>query len=286
MSLNILVYTFLFLDIASIILDVREYEKYFWPVGITDFRLSGTERVSKAKLPYDKVIAGYHLYQYLYRLVHRESPNFIHPGLWKRGFLCSGRFCDLPSPPYPDRLFLYGYFQNAEILEPMRDSFSQLFSLKQDTDHENVVKFISKIKPNSVSVSVRVAKKEELQMGERFVYSNKDYYLYAVKRIQEARKEGLQIVVSSNDLSFIKSQRWFEGFDNVLYLEDFTAPEQIEVLKHCRDFVLSNSTFSWWAAFLGSARQNSIVISPRIWFQGEDVLKTKLQFPQMEILTM
>ena len=35
-------------------------------------------------------------------------------------------------------------------------------------------------------------------------------------------------------------------------------------MSKCTDFVLSNSTFSWWSQFL-SFNKNNIVIAPSIW---------------------
>ena len=36
----------------------------------------------------------------------------------------------------------------------------------------------------------------------------------------------------------------------------------------CHNFIISNSSFSWWGAYL-SRRKNKIVISPETWFGPE-----------------
>jgi hypothetical protein len=39
-----------------------------------------------------------------------------------------------------------------------------------------------------------------------------------------------------------------------------------EAMRRCRHFVIANSTFSWWAAWLGE-REGSVVVAPRRWFE-------------------
>jgi len=47
-----------------------------------------------------------------------------------------------------------------------------------------------------------------------------------------------------------------------------SAAETLEVMRHGKGYVISNSTFSWWAAFL-SYNENAIVVAPSPWFKAK-----------------
>ena len=57
--------------------------------------------------------------------------------------------------------------------------------------------------------------------------------------------------------------------DTKFYYEDGndTVAEKIKLMSMCKHFIISNSSFSWWAQFL-SNYDEKVVIAPNMWFRN------------------
>ncbi len=259
----------------KIILDTREFAKYYWPFELDRFNLSDTEIYSDKKFKNDASVKFFHVYQRLYSMIKGHTYETSNR-LIKKGKLYTGTF----SPEirkYDGRdIYLYGYFQDASVLEPIRKELSEIFTVKNLS--ESSLDYSNKIRPDSIAVSVRFARQEEIANNEKFVYGGFEDYKKCIEYIKEKRGN-VQLVVFSNNIDKIKSD-WQLGDlgSDVLYIENCSATEQIELMRKCNDFILANSTFSWWGAFLGAAEKDSIILAPRIWYEGKDIDETKLRF--------
>ena len=74
--------------------------------------------------------------------------------------------------------------------------------------------------------------------------------------------------VSSNDQNWVKNNIDFSGSEVIYEKSDELAHNKLEIMKACRHFIISNSTFSWWAQYLGEY-DNKIVISPTKWYNNK-----------------
>lgn len=89
------------------------------------------------------------------------------------------------------------------------------------------------------------------------------YYLALLEQFPDWRKHN--IVIFSDDLAYCRIH--FEGLPNVTFAEG-TDIEQLALMTQCKHFIVSNSTFSWWGAWLGE-KENSKVVRPNYLFDGE-----------------
>lgn len=119
------------------------------------------------------------------------------------------------------------------------------------------------VNTNSVCISIRrgdIVEKKEL--ASQMYVCNKLYFNKALNYLKKL-DINFQYIVFSDDIEWVKENMKFP--DGTLF-EDGTDPvwEKLRLMYSCKHFIISNSTFSWWAQYL-SKNENKIVISPSKW---------------------
>ena len=100
-----------------------------------------------------------------------------------------------------------------------------------------------------------------------------DYFLEGVQIIRKKlNTNNLSVIVFSDDVDWCRENIRFEGISNVFY-ESGNDPiwEKIRMMYSCKHFVISNSSFSWWAQYL-SRNENKIVVAPSKWRNYENAM--------------
>jgi hypothetical protein len=175
-------------------------------------------------------------------------------------------FCRELFDECPDQVTLYGhfesyhYFQNA--VEELKHDFEFLDDLLEESS-----KFHTQNNLNS-PVSICVRRGDFLLFPDCHPVCSEEYYNYCIQSIGKDR----QYVIVSDDIEWCKSQEIFKG--NNFYFVDNIPSNFLKssydmcVSSLCDDFIISNSTFSWWISWLGS-NKNKTVYTPDPWFGNQ-----------------
>lgn len=158
-----------------------------------------------------------------------------------------------------------GYWQHEEYFRDIRPRILDAFRFPDFADEQNQQAAALIAKTNSVSIHVRRGDylTDPLFRGTGTL----DYYAAAIRRMKELTQPEL-FVVFSNDISWTQQHLApVIGDCDILYV-DWNAGRQsyrdIHLMSLCRHNIIANSSFSWWAAWLNTNEEKTI-IAPAHW---------------------
>jgi hypothetical protein len=149
-------------------------------------------------------------------------------------------------------LFVEGYFQSFQYLTDNISHIQNLF-IENKVFNEVYNDFNNKI-INSNSVCIHVRRKS---------YDNllSDLYYNKAIEIIKSKISNPIFFIFSDSLEWCKSH--FNN-QNIVFIENPIITDDIQeffLMKNCQNFIIANSTFSWWAALM-SKNYNKFVIAP------------------------
>jgi len=123
------------------------------------------------------------------------------------------------------------------------------------------------VEKNSVAIHIR--RTDYLKAGSIHHVLGLDYYNKAINYI-ESIVEKPKFYVFSDDNTFVKENFLKKNFEIIIYSGENAAFFDFLSIKNCQHHIIANSTFSWWAAFMGK-NDDGITIAPSISLTVEDL---------------
>lgn len=153
-----------------------------------------------------------------------------------------------------DQYNLIGFFQTEKYFQhcedEVRKNFNFLEHIKKDCSD------MLSAMDNSVALHIR--------RGD-YLINNKNHYNLTLEYYEEALKyfdSNQQVIIFSDDPKWCKEQKLFSD-DRFLVSETENSRYDLYLMSKCSDFIIANSTFSWWGAWLANTGK---VIVPKKWF--------------------
>jgi hypothetical protein len=110
-----------------------------------------------------------------------------------------------------------------------------------------------------------------------------DWYRRAWAHMQ-ACVPNAQALVFSDDPQWVRDELKLPGQVHV-FDSDPERPDWCDMaeMSRCQHFIISNSSYSWWAAYLGETAQ-SRVMAPHHWFRGRETRSLQICPSRWELL--
>jgi hypothetical protein len=160
--------------------------------------------------------------------------------------------------------FLYGYFQNSCFFKNHQHELYKMFqSITHSSDNCKLLTIELKEIDNTVCIHIRRGDYLQATANSGYYPLNKSYFTNSINKLQSIQ-ENLYFYIFSDDIDWCIIE--FSWLKNVKFISpnDFSTSETLLLMSLCRHFIISNSTFSWWAAFLGQKNKGTIIM-PSMW---------------------
>ncbi len=164
-------------------------------------------------------------------------------------------------------IYLAGYWASPKYFEAIQAMIKSDFSFRKKIS-DNCLNLLQQINSaNSVCINVR---RKEFLTIKAMGFHGIDYIQRAVNKIEQ-EVINPAFFIFSDDLDWCRQNivldhpTVFVGQE--CYGEKFR--DYLELMMSCKHFIIPNSSFAWWAAWLSDSR-NKIVITPQNYFAGYD----------------
>lgn len=191
----------------------------------------------------------------------------------------SFNFQDFSSVLTGKKIYIDGYWQSYKYFQKIENELRKEFTFKIPlTEDQQLLK--SKIQ-SSTSVCINFRRTDFVTITSAIQthgIPSIEYYHKALELLQQKIGNELELFVFSDDIpwceknfktpfsTFFVSHNQYKG-------ERFSA--YLQLMKSCKHFIIPNSTFAWWAAWLGESH-DKIVITPENWF-ADKTLQSQTQ---------
>ena len=163
---------------------------------------------------------------------------------------------------FPKLIVCYDFLEIPERFDRIRSTLLHEFTPKYPPVDSNKGLYEIINNHNSVCVSIRRGDYLNPQYAEKFYICDEAYLRKAIEKIKQLIDNPI-LIFFSDDISWVKENI---KTDIPAYHESGDDPiwEKLRLMYSCKHFIISNSTFSWWAQYL-SRNEEKIVISPDHW---------------------
>lgn len=241
---------------VNLLVDALSYDKnYDRPLCLD--KLCVSSKIVTLNAP--KIIRmGVRLLMLMTNKYYKESTYYVYdPNVFKQG----------------KNAYYQGFWQSDKYFSEYRSEIIKEFQPKTITKK---MKDYMQLYSQMESCAVHIRRGDYLNINGCI---DMTYYKEAME-VMRGENKTCTFVFFSDDIEWVKDH--FANTDNVMFFDEKKTISDLEeffIMSSCKNQIIANSSFSWWAAYLNNT-ENKIVIAPEIekWsgdFYPEEWIKLK-----------
>jgi len=161
------------------------------------------------------------------------------------------------------KIYLDNYYQASQLILDSKEFILQKFYLGKDLlRNSKSLNYLEDITHSQNPVCIHVRRGDYLNSENKKIFNNLgvNYFLRAYDFLQR-NYACLTPFVFSDDIEFCKKKI---NISNAVFVQNTLPFEDLLLMSRCKFHIISNSTFSWWGAFL-SAKSVKVIV-PKVWY--------------------
>lgn len=222
-------------------------------------------RLDAFNIPHEKIDLKY-LQKMRKGKIIRELSRYL-PYYRRQEISWSNIYYDENFLNYPKNVILDGVRLGWRYFSGLDQEIKDVFQYKKPLSGNNEV--IPENIRRHPSASIHIRRGDYLKSPVHH-HLNQNYFHKAIEYLAE-RIENLTFFVFSDDIKWCQEN--VSSNHKIIYIEENTTNDpslDMRLMSECNHNILSNSTFSWWSAYLNKSSY-PIVIAPSRWFSQENL---------------
>ncbi|MFC0513365.1 alpha-1,2-fucosyltransferase [Mucilaginibacter angelicae] len=173
-------------------------------------------------------------------------------------------------------LIFTGYWQSCQYFKAVSEQIKTEFNLRNNLSGKWLE--LSKKIAATDAVMINVRRGDYLQKLDYHGVVSEDYLRSAIQYVLSVTPSAM-FYVFSDDMPWCRET--LTGYQQLCFVDeayyDLKYQSYFKLMTACKHFIIANSTFAWWSAWLGAV-EGALVIYPEKWFAAP-VINARDLFP-------
>ena len=158
--------------------------------------------------------------------------------------------------PEGNEFIIDGFFQSEKYFKKNEKKIKEILTVPKNV--LDVINIKYKLLLELKTTSIHVRRGDYLKFPKHHPTQPVEYYKKSIELLNNTEK----FIIFSDDIEWCKSN--FIG-DEYYFIENEKDYVELYLMSMCNNVITSNSSFSWWGAWLNN-NTDKIIVGPNIWF--------------------